>query len=228
MFGKKEESILPPMKGYSKEVLGKISNYFNGSVTPEMINVDWNKIIRISIDQIDVRVPGGKLPIEMYLGQNLPNDYIKAWKKGLGRFIMKDYSSFFKENIDKSNLEKYKFLNLGNNQYAFIRFVDETDGIGDSEILDEMMKYNAISFAFNISQKKKGYCLVMKIFDKPEGFDDLEACLAQKKTIEYIDLDDFSIYDSNLSDIDETEMEIEELESQSSVVSEYPNEEELF
>ena len=240
MFGKKEESSLKPINGYSQEIINIISNHINGAIDADTKDIDFDKIIEISIDNITVKVPyGRKFPVEMHLRDGVTTEYIKAWKKGVGRFIIKDLNHYFRGDEGATeNIRKYRLLKIENGLYAFIRFITESDGIKDTDVLDDMVKYNAISFPCVNDMNEETYCLVMKVFrltkDVEEGNIDLEHLLRSKTTINEIveDISKFSLY-TTLEDSDEedSEKEIEELEKSSKSKidnEEYSTEEELF
>lgn len=240
MFGKKEESSLKPINGYSQEIINIVSNHINGAIDADIKDIDFDKIVEISIDNITVNVPyGRKFPVEMHLHDGVTTEYIKAWKKGVGRFIIKDLNHYFRGDEGATeNIRKYRFLKIENGLYAFIRFITESDGIKDTDVLDDMVKYNAISFPCVNDMNGETYCLVMKVFrltkDVEEGNIDLEHLLRSKTTINEIeeDISKFSLY-TTLEDSDEedSEKEIEELEKSSKSKidnKEYSTEEELF
>ena len=240
MFGKKEESSLKPINGYSQEIINIVSNHINGAIDADTKDIDFDKIIEISIDNITVKVPyGRKFPVEMHLHDGVTTEYIKAWKKGVGRFIIKDLNHYFRGDEGATeNIRKYRLLKIENGFYAFIRFITESDGIKDTDVLDDMVKYNAISFPCVNDMNGETYCLVMKVFrltkDVEEGNIDLEHLLRSKTTINEIeeDISKFSLY-TTLEDSDEedSEKEIEELEKSSKSKidnKEYSTEEELF
>ena len=240
MFGKKEESSLKPINGYSQEIINIVSNHINGAIDADIKDIDFDKIVEISIDNITVKVPyGRKFPVEMHLHDGVTTEYIKAWKKGVGRFIVKDLNHYFRGDEGATeNIRKYRLLKIENGLYAFIRFITESDGIKDTDVLDDMVKYNAISFPCVNDMNEETYCLVMKVFrltkDVEEGNIDLEHLLRSKTTINEIeeDISKFSLY-TTLEDSDEedSEKEIEELEKSSKSKidnKEYSTEEELF
>ena len=240
MFGKKEESSLKPINGYSQEIINIVSNHINGAIDADTKDIDFDKIVEISIDNITVKVPyGRKFPVEMHLHDGVTTEYIKAWKKGVGRFIIKDLNHYFRGDEGAvENIRKYKLLKIENGLYAFIRFITESDGIKDTDVLDDMVKYNAISFPCVNDMNGETYCLVLKVFrltkDVEEGNIDLEHLLRSKTTINEIaeDISKFSLY-TTLEDSDEedSEKEIEELEKNSKSKidnEEYSTEEELF
>ena len=240
MFGKKEESLLKPINGYSQEIINIVSNHINGAIDADTKDIDFDKIDEISIDNITVKVPyGRKFPVEMHLHDGVTTEYIKAWKKGVGRFIIKDLNHYFRGDEGATeNIRKYRLLKIENGLYAFIRFITESDGIKDTDVLDDMVKYNAISFPCVNDMNGETYCLVMKVFrltkDVEEGNIDLEHLLRSKTTINEIeeDISKFSLY-TTLEDSDEedSEKEIEELEKSSKSKidnKEYSTEEELF
>lgn len=240
MFGKKEESSLKPINGYSQEIINIVSNHINGAIDADTKDIDFDKIDEISIDNITVKVPyGRKFPVEMHLHDGVTTEYIKAWKKGVGRFIIKDLNHYFRGDEGATeNIRKYRLLKIENGLYAFIRFITESDGIKDTDVLDDMVKYNAISFPCVNDMNGETYCLVMKVFrltkDVEEGNIDLEHLLRSKTTINEIeeDISKFSLY-TTLEDSDEedSEKEIEELEKSSKSKidnKEYSTEEELF
>lgn len=240
MFGKKEESSLKPINGYSQEIINIVSNHINGAIDADTKDIDFDKIVEISIDNITVNVPyGRKFPVEMHLHDGVTTEYIKAWKKGVGRFIIKDLNHYFRGDEGATeNIRKYRLLKIENGLYAFIRFITESDGIKDTDVLDDMVKYNAISFPCVNDMNGETYCLVMKVFrltkDVEEGNIDLEHLLRSKTTINEIeeDISKFSLY-TTLEDSDEedSEKEIEELEKSSKSKidnKEYSTEEELF
>ena len=240
MFGKKEESSLKPINGYSQEIINIVSNHINGAIDADTKDIDFDKIDEISIDNITVKVPyGRKFPVEMHLHDGVTTEYIKAWKKGVGRFIIKDLNHYFRGDEGAvENIRKYKLLKIENGLYAFIRFITESDGIKDTDVLDDMVKYNAISFPCVNDMNGETYCLVLKVFrltkDVEEGNIDLEHLLRSKTTINEIeeDISKFSLY-TTLEDSDEedSEKEIEELEKSSKSKidnKEYSTEEELF
>ena len=240
MFGKKEESSLKPINGYSQEIINIVSNHINGAIDADTKDIDFDKIVEISIDNITVNVPyGRKFPVEMHLHDGVTTEYIKAWKKGVGRFIIKDLNHYFRGDEGATeNIRKYRLLKIENGLYAFIRFITESDGIKDTDVLDDMVKYNAISFPCVNDMNEETYCLVMKVFrltkDVEEGNIDLEHLLRSKTTINEIeeDISKFSLY-TTLEDSDEedSEKEIEELEKSSKSKidnKEYSTEEELF
>lgn len=240
MFGKKEESSLKPINGYSQEIINIVSNHINGAIDADIKDIDFDKIVEISIDNITVNVPyGRKFPVEMHLHDGVTTEYIKAWKKGVGRFIIKDLNHYFRGDEGATeNIRKYRLLKIENGLYAFIRFITESDGIKDTDVLDDMVKYNAISFPCVNDMNGETYCLVMKVFrltkDVEEGNIDLEHLLRSKTTINEIeeDISKFSLY-TTLEDSDEedSEKEIEELEKSSKSKidnKEYSTEEELF
>lgn len=240
MFGKKEESSLKPINGYSQEIINIVSNHINGAIDADTKDIDFDKIDEISIDNITVKVPyGRKFPVEMHLHDGVTTEYIKAWKKGVGRFIIKDLNHYFRGDEGAvENIRKYRLLKIENGLYAFIRFITESDGIKDTDVLDDMVKYNAISFPCVNDMNGETYCLVLKVFrltkDVEEGNIDLEHLLRSKTTINEIeeDISKFSLY-TTLEDSDEedSEKEIEELEKSSKSKidnKEYSTEEELF
>ena len=240
MFGKKEESSLKPINGYSQEIINIVSNHINGAIDADTKDIDFDKIVEISIDNITIKVPyGRKFPVEMHLHDGVTTEYIKAWKKGVGRFIIKDLNHYFRGDEGATeNIRKYRLLKIENGFYAFIRFITESDGIKDTDVLDDMVKYNAISFPCVNDMNGETYCLVMKVFrltkDVEEGNIDLEHLLRSKTTINEIeeDISKFSLY-TTLEDSDEedSEKEIEELEKSSKSKidnKEYSTEEELF
>ena len=240
MFGKKEESSLKPINGYSQEIINIVSNHINGAIDADTKDIDFDKIVEISIDNITVKVPyGRKFPVEMHLHDGVTTEYIKAWKKGVGRFIIKDLNHYFRGDEGAiENIRKYRLLKIENGLYAFIRFITESDGIKDTDVLDDMVKYNAISFPCVNDMNGETYCLVMKVFrltkDVEEGNIDLEHLLRSKTTINKIeeDISKFSLYTSlEDSDEEDSEKEIEELEKSSKSKidnKEYSTEEELF
>ena len=240
MFGKKEESSLKPINGYSQEIINIVSNHINGAIDADTKDIDFDKIIEISIDNITIKVPyGRKFPVEMHLHDGVTTEYIKAWKKGVGRFIIKDLNHYFRRDEGATeNIRKYRLLKIENGLYAFIRFITESDGIKDTDVLDDMVKYNAISFPCVNDMNGETYCLVMKVFrltkDVEEGNIDLEHLLRSKTTINEIeeDISKFSLYTSlEDSDEEDSEKEIEELEKSSKSKidnEEYSTEEELF
>ena len=240
MFGKKEESSLKPINGYSQEIINIVSNHINGAIDADTKDIDFDKIIEISIDNITVKVPyGRKFPVEMHLHDGVTTEYIKAWKKGVGRFIIKDLNHYFRGDEGATeNIRKYRLLKIENGLYAFIRFITESDGIKDTDVLDDMVKYNAISFPCVNDMNGETYCLVMKVFrltkDVEEGNIDLEHLLRSKTTINEIeeDISKFNLYTSlEDSDEEDSEKEIEELEKSSKSKidnKEYSTEEELF
>ena len=240
MFGKKEESSLKPINGYSQEIINIVSNHINGAIDADTKDIDFDKIVEISIDNITVKVPyGRKFPVEMHLHDGVTTEYIKAWKKGVGRFIIKDLNHYFRGDEGATeNIRKYRLLKIENGLYAFIRFITESDGIKDTDVLDDMVKYNAISFPCVNDMNGETYCRVMKVFrltkDVEEGNIDLEHLLRSKTTINEIekDISKFSLY-TTLEDSDEkdSEKKIEELEKSSKSKidnEEYSTEEELF
>lgn len=240
MFGKKEESSLKPINGYSQEIINIVSNHINGAIDADIKDIDFDKIVEISIDNIMIKVPyGRKFPVEIHLHDGVTTEYIKAWKKGVGRFIIKDLNHYFRGDEGAiENIRKYRLLKIENGLYAFIRFITESDGIKDTDVLDDMVKYNAISFPCVNDMNGETYCLVMKVFrltkDVEEGNIDLEHLLRSKTTINEIeeDISKFSLYTSlEDSDEEDSEKEIEELEKNSKSKidnEEYSTEEELF
>ena len=240
MFGKKEESSLKPINGYSQEIINIVSNHINGAIDADTKDIDFDKIVEISIDNITIKVPyGRKFPVEMHLRDGVTTEYIKAWKKGVGRFIIKDLNHYFRGDEGATeNIRKYRLLKIENGLYAFIRFITESDGIKDTDVLDDMVKYNAISFPCVNDMNGETYCLVMKVFrltkDVEEGNIDLEHLLRSKTTINEIeeDISKFSLYTAlEDSDEEDSEKEIEELEKSSKSKidnEEYSTEEELF
>ena len=240
MFGKKEESSLKPINGYSQEIINIVSNHINGAIDADTKDIDFDKIIEISIDNITLKIPyGRKFPVEMHLHDGVTTEYIKAWKKGVGRFIIKDLNHYFRGDEGATeNIRKYRLLKIENGLYAFIRFITESDGIKDIDVLDDMVKYNAISFPCVNDMNGETYCLVMKVFrlakDVEEGNIDLEHLLRSKTTINEIeeDISKFSLYTAlEDSDEEDSEKEIEELEKSSKSKidnEEYSTEEELF
>lgn len=240
MFGKKEESSLKPINGYSQEIINIVSNHINGAIDADTKDIDFDKIIEISIDNITIKVPyGRKFPVEMHLHDGVTTEYIKAWKKGVGRFIIKDLNHYFRGDEGATeNIRKYRLLKIENGLYAFIRFITESDGIKDTDVLDDMVKYNAISFPCVNDMNGETYCLVMKVFrltkDVEEGNIDIEHLLRSKTTINEIeeDISKFSLYTAlEDSDEEDSEKEIEELEKSSKSKidnEEYSTEEELF
>lgn len=238
MFGKKEKSLLKPINGYSQEIINIISNHINGVINADTKDVDFDKIVEISIDNITVKVPyGKKFPVEMHLQEGVTTEYIKAWKKGIGRFIIKDLNHYFKGVEGASeNIKKYKLLKLENGMYAFIRFITESDGIKDTDVLDDMVKYNAISFPCVNDMNGETYCLVMKVFKTTKYIEegDIEQLLRSKTSINKIkeDFAQFSLFTVfEGAEKEDSEKEIEELEktSKSKIENEeYSAEEELF
>ena len=240
MFGKKEESSLKPINGYSQEIINIVSNHINGAIDADTKDIDFDKIIEISIDNITLKIPyGRKFPVEMHLHDGVTTEYIKAWKKGVGRFIIKDLNHYFRGDEGATeNIRKYRLLKIENGLYAFIRFITESDGIKDTDVLDDMVKYNAISFPCVNDMNGETYCLVMKVFrltkDVEEGNIDIEHLLRSKTTINEIeeDISKFSLYTAlEDSDEEDSEKEIEELEKSSKSKidnEEYSTEEELF
>lgn len=238
MFGKKEKSLLKPINGYSQEIINIISNHINGVINADTKDVDFDKIVEISIDNITVKVPyGKKFPVEMHLQEGVTTEYIKAWKKGIGRFIIKDLNHYFKGDEGASeNIKKYKLLKLENGMYAFIRFITESDGIKETDVLDDMVKYNAISFPCVNDMNGETYCLVMKVFKTTKYIEegDIEQLLRSKTSINKIkeDFAQFSLFTVfEGAEKEDSEKEIEELEktSKSKIENEeYSAEEELF
>lgn len=238
MFGKKEKSLLKPINGYSQEIINIISNHINGVINADTKDVDFDKIVEISIDNITVKVPyGKKFPVEMHLQEGVTTEYIKAWKKGIGRFIIKDLNHYFKGVEGASeNIKKYKLLKLENGMYAFIRFITESDGIKDTDVLDDMVKYNAISFPCVNDMNGETYCLVMKVFKTTKYIEEgnIEQLLRSKTSINKIkeDFAQFSLFTVfEGTEKEDSEKEIEELEktSKSKIENEeYSAEEELF
>lgn len=238
MFGKKEKSLLKPINGYSKEIINIISNHINGAINADTKDVDFDKIVEISIDNITVKVPyGKKFPVEIHLQEGVTTEYIKAWKKGIGRFVVKDLNHYFKGDEGASeNIKKYKLLKLENGMYAFIRFITESDGIKDTDVLDDMVKYNAISFPCVNDMNGETYCLVMKVFKTTKYIEegDVEQLLRSKTSINKIkeDFAQFSLFTVfEGTEEEDSEKEIEELEktSKSKIENEeYSAEEELF
>lgn len=238
MFGKKEKSLLKPINGYSQEIINIISNHINGVINADTKDVDFDKIVEISIDNITVKVPyGKKFPVEMHLQEGVTTEYIKAWKKGIGRFIIKDLNHYFKGVEGASeNIKKYKLLKLENGMYAFIRFITESDGIKDTDVLDDMVKYNAISFPCVNDMNGETYCLVMKVFKTTKYIEEgnIEQLLRSKTSINKIkeDFAQFSLFTVfEGAEKEDSEKEIEELEktSKSKIENEeYSAEEELF
>lgn len=238
MFGKKEKSLLKPINGYSKEIINIISNHINGAINADTKDVDFDKIVEISIDNITVKMPyGKKFPVEMHLQEGVTTEYIKAWKKGIGRFIIKDLNHYFKGVEGASeNIKKYKLLKLENGMYAFIRFITESDGIKDTDVLDDMVKYNAISFPCVNDMNGETYCLVMKVFKTTKYIEEgnIEQLLRSKSSINKIkeDFAQFSLFTVfEGAEKEDSEKEIEELEktSKSKIENEeYSAEEELF
>ena len=240
MFGKKEESSLKPINGYSQEIINIVSNHINGAIDADTKDIDFDKIDEISIDNITVKVPyGRKFPVEMHLHDGVTTEYIKAWKKGIGRFIIKDLNHYFRGDEGATeNIRKYRLLKIENGMYAFIRFVTESDGIKDTDVLDDMVKYNAISFPCVNNMDGETYCLVMKVMkitkDVEGGDADLEQQLRSRTSINEIkeDFAQFSLFTTfEDSEEEDSEKEIEELEktSKSKIENEeYSTEEELF
>ena len=238
MFGKKEKSLLKPINGYSQEIINIISNHINGVINADTKDVDFDKIVEISIDNITVKVPyGKKFPVEMHLQEGVTTEYIKAWKKGIGRFIIKDLNHYFKGDEGASeNIKKYKLIKLENGMYAFIRFITESDGIKDTDVLDDMVKYNAISFPCVNDMNGETYCLVMKVFKTTKYIEegDIEQLLRSKTSVNKIkeDFAQFSLFTVfEGAEKEDSEKEIEELEktSKSKIENEeYSAEEELF
>lgn len=238
MFGKKEKSLLKPINGYSQEIINIISNHINGVINADTKDVDFDKIVEISIDNITVKVPyGKKFPVEMHLQEGVTTEYIHAWKKGIGRFIIKDLNHYFKGDEGVSeNIKKYKLLKLENGMYAFIRFITESDGIKDTDVLDDMVKYNAISFPCVNDMNGETYCLVMKVFKTTKYIEEgnIEQLLRSKTSINKIkeDFAQFSLFTVfEGAEKEDSEKEIEELEktSKSKIENEeYSAEEELF
>lgn len=176
MFGRGQSTVekIEPMKVYPQNELKWIQEWLSDPEKKLRIKlVNIKKLTQISIDKITYRIAYEKKEVKeiiSYPHKSANGKYMKAFKKGLGLFIVKD----LKKN-EEACKKQYAILTFaskeGKKMHAFIRFilpheVDENGG------LEEMKEYGAISgwtdkpidISDDVKYSEGTYYVVMKVF----------------------------------------------------------------
>ena len=140
MFNRGESYVLPVMNLYPESIVGDVKKALNGEIKCTVQRINITKFRQVSIDKITMRKNQNSITgIELLTHHTATGEYLKAWKKGLGRFARPDFKSG--ENDDKYYIVKYKDRN-NKKMMALIRFIYNEE-IGDE--LQDMKNYGAIT-----------------------------------------------------------------------------------
>lgn len=170
-FGrKKEEKKLTPMAGYQDHFINIVQNCVTGNREHISVAIRWEKLTRISIDKITMakEALGSTRPLILH-SKECEGDYLRAWRKGLGKFIVNDFR--YLENLEKYNLIGWT-EDTGLQMFALIREVDFDDKV-PSETFDDLIEYNAISFQFHDESNNIHYFQIIKVFPYAENLNDI-------------------------------------------------------
>lgn len=174
MFGKKEERVIIPLKGYGKEVLDRVESVLCGK--PVFRDIDWRRVDTLAVDRVTLRVRDGRLPVECHL-EYMPfgrgDAYLLGWRRGIGKFIERDWRRFLAGKGDEL-LTKQRLVDLGCKSWALVRKVSPSD-YSDGFIEASEMEYGSVSFKVGGQ-----YWLVEKVFGQ-DG-EDIERDAFPRKT----------------------------------------------
>lgn len=138
MFGRGEKYVLPVMDLYPKEVIREIDECFTGQRPSYIVRAPFTTMNAISIDKITMRKNPTNGEVYLRVDNSATGEYMKSWKKGLGRFILSD----FKKNENSKNYALVRYTSSDKSKkMAFVRFITKEEA---SEP-DDMKAYGAIS-----------------------------------------------------------------------------------
>lgn len=154
MFGKKKENPdeqSKVLKTYTEQAK-TIQKWLNGKrkgdhnieyeVTP--IDITEERYISIDLIRLDIFAKAEPPYVSIHIPENCETEYIKSWKKGLGRFINKDIRK-------KQSEGKYFILSFTDTdlvrKHAFIRIFTKEE-LEDKEQYEEFEKYKLLNITF--------------------------------------------------------------------------------
>lgn len=154
MFGKKKENpddLTKVLKTYTEQAK-TIQKWLNGKrkgeynldyeVTP--IDITEERYINLDLIRLDIFGKANPPYVTLHIPEGCETEYIKSWKKGLGRFINKD--------IRKKQTEgKYFILSFTDTdlirKHAFIRIFTKEE-LEDKEQYQEFERYKLLNITF--------------------------------------------------------------------------------
>lgn len=140
MFGRGEKYVLPVMDLYPKDVIEEVSDALSGKMPSYISRVPMERLVTISIDKLTLRKNKSNGDIIMVARHDVNSEYVKSWRKGLGRLIVKDFKK-------DQNYKMYAFVRYtsrdGSKKVAFVRFISR-DEVSDTDV-EDMKAYGAIS-----------------------------------------------------------------------------------
>ena len=138
MFGRGEKYVLPVMNLYPKEVIQEIDECFNNGRPAFITRAPFETQMVISIDKVTMRKNPATGEVYLSIENDTDTEYIKSWRKGLGRFIIKDFKK--NENGNRYILVRYT-SGSREKKVALVRIISKDEA---SE-LEDMKAYGAIS-----------------------------------------------------------------------------------
>jgi len=138
MFGRGEKYVLPVMDLYPKNVIREIDDVFNSNKPAYITRVPFEALLTLSVDKVTLRKNPANGEVAIVLYHEVGGEYMKSWKKGLGRFVIKDFKK-------AANGKQYVFVRYTaedkTKKVAFVRFISKEEATE----LEDMKAYGAIS-----------------------------------------------------------------------------------
>lgn len=142
MFGRGEKYVLPVMDLYPKDVIREVDDVFNGKRQAYITRVPFEALLTLSVDKITLRKNPATGEVAIMLYHEVGGEYMKSWRKGLGRFVIKDFKK-------AANGRQYVFVRYTSDdktkKVAFVRFISKEEATE----LDDMKAYGAITGELN-------------------------------------------------------------------------------
>lgn len=170
-FGKKkDEPKLVPMAAYDDSLIKSVKNCITGDNPYQELPLDWQEVRKIMIDRVaiivDVTSNGRDIRI---MSDDVPGDYLRAWRKGLGKFIRTDLRKL-------ANLDKYKFIVWDENDTSMGALIREimVEDKKPEEGFSDLKEYNAINFSYFDEINSEHYFQILKVYTDLKDLNDIE------------------------------------------------------
>lgn len=142
MFGRGEKYVVPVMNLYPKDVVREVDDCFNNGRNAYITRVPFESLPAISIDKITMRKNPATKEVYFMLESDVTTEYMKSFRKGLGRFVIKDFKK--NENGKKYILVRYTSDSKAK-KVALVRVITKDE----ANELEDMKAYGAISGELN-------------------------------------------------------------------------------
>lgn len=155
MFGKKKEenpenlikvlkTYTEPSKTIQKWLNGKKKGEHNIDYDIEPVDIMSQRYIYIDLIRLDIHSEMDPPQVACHIPSDTPAEYIKSWRKGLGRFINRDVRK--RQTEGKYFILSYTDIDMVR-RHALIRLFSEEE-LSDEEQVKEFERYKLINLTF--------------------------------------------------------------------------------